>query len=125
LTAESAGRWSGWRPWAIGAAVLALGALVFDALRGLLREVRYADVVQQIATQPATDLLWAGVATAISYLVLTGYDFSALRYAGAKVRRSIILLTSFIACACTRPQASRPDALHRLPPSMPARSSSA
>jgi phosphatidylglycerol lysyltransferase len=62
--------------------VVALGALVFDGLRGLLREVRYADVVQQIATQPATALLWAGLATVLSYLVLTGYDFSALRYAG-------------------------------------------
>ena len=99
MTAESAGRWSRWRPWAIGAAVLALSGLVFDALRGLLREVRYADVVQQIASQPTTALLWAGLATVLSYLVLTGYDFSALRYAGAKVRRSTILLTSFIAYA--------------------------
>ena len=31
--------------------------------------------------------------------MLTGYDFSALRYAGAKVRRSTVLLTSFIAYA--------------------------
>ena len=76
--------WNGWRPWAIGAAVLALSALVFDALRGLLREVSYAEVVQQIATQPASDLLLAGLATALSYLVLTGYDFSALKYAGAQ-----------------------------------------
>jgi phosphatidylglycerol lysyltransferase len=47
----------------------------------------------------ATDLLLAGIATALSYLVLTGYDFSALRYAGAQVRRSTVLLTSFIAYA--------------------------
>lgn len=99
MTAESAGRWSKWRPWAIGAVVLVLSALLFDALHGLLREVRYADVVKQIATQPGSDLLWAGLATALSYLVLTGYDFSALRYAGAKVRRSTVLLTSFIAYA--------------------------
>jgi phosphatidylglycerol lysyltransferase len=76
-----------------------LSALVFDALHGLLHEVRYADVVRQIATQPASNLLWAGLATALSYLVLTGYDFSALRYAGAKVRSSTVLLTSFIAYA--------------------------
>jgi phosphatidylglycerol lysyltransferase len=99
LTADSAGRWSRWRPWTIGAVVLVLGALVFDALRGLLREVRYADVVQQVATQPASSLLWAGLATVLSYLVLTGYDFSALRYAGAKVRSSTVVLTSFIAYA--------------------------
>lgn len=99
MTAESAGRWIRWRPWAIGAAVVVLSALLFDALRSLLREVRYADVVRQIATQPASDLLWAALATVLSYLVLTGYDFSALRYAGAKVRRSTVLLTSFIAYA--------------------------
>jgi phosphatidylglycerol lysyltransferase len=91
--------WNRWRPWLIGAAVLALSALAFDALRGLLREVSYAEVVQQIATQPLSDLLLAVLATALSYLVLTGYDFSALKYAGAQVRRSTVLLTSFIAYA--------------------------
>ena len=79
--------------------MLALSALAFDALRGLLREVSYAEVVQQIAAQPASDLLLAGLATALSYLVLTGYDFSALKYAGAKVRSTTVLLTSFIAYA--------------------------
>ncbi len=68
-------------------------------MRSLLREVSYAEVVQQIATQPASDLLLAGLATALSYLVLTGYDFSALKYAGAQVRRGTVLLTSFIAYA--------------------------
>ena len=99
MTAESVSSWSQWRPWAIGAAVIAISALAFDALRGLLREVSYAEVVQQIATQPVSDLMLAGFATALSYLVLTGYDFSALSYAGAKVRRSTVLLTSFIAYA--------------------------
>ncbi|HKR33556.1 MAG TPA: bifunctional lysylphosphatidylglycerol flippase/synthetase MprF [Steroidobacteraceae bacterium] len=99
MTAERAGKWSKWRPWAIGAVILVLSALVFDALHGLLREVSYANVVKQIATQPAANLLWAGLATTLSYLVLTGYDFSALRYAGAKVRSSTVLLTSFIAYA--------------------------
>lgn len=99
MTAVHASRWTRWRPWAIGGVVLALSALVFDALRGLLREVSYAEVVQQISTQPASDLMLAGLATALSYLVLTGYDFSALRYAGAKVRASTVVLTSFIAYA--------------------------
>ena len=99
MTADSQGNWSKWRPWAVGAVVLVLSALVFDALRGLLREVSYAAIAHQIKAKPVVDLLWSGLATALSYLVLTGYDFSALRYAGAKVRRSIILLTSFIAYA--------------------------
>lgn len=99
MTAGSVSSWSRWRPWAIGAAVIAISALAFDALRGLLREVSYAEVAQQISTQPLANVLLAGLATALSYLVLTGYDFSALRYAGAKVRRGTVLLTSFIAYA--------------------------
>ena len=95
----SAINWNRWRPWIIGAALLGVSALLFDALRGLLREVSYAEVVQQIGTQPATDLLLSGLATALSYLVLTGYDFSALRYVGVEVRRATVLLTSFIAYA--------------------------
>jgi phosphatidylglycerol lysyltransferase len=95
----SAINWNRWRPWLIGAAVLAVSALLFDALRGLLREVSYAEVVQQIATQPAKYLLLSGLATVLSYLVLTGYDFSALKYVGVQVRNTTVLLTSFIAYA--------------------------
>jgi phosphatidylglycerol lysyltransferase len=95
----SAINWNRWRPWLIGAALLVVSALLFDALRGLLREVSYAEVVQQIATQPVTALLLSGLATVLSYLVLTGYDFSALKYVGVQVRRTTVLLTSFIAYA--------------------------
>jgi phosphatidylglycerol lysyltransferase len=95
----SAINWNRWRPWIIGAALLGVSALLFDALRALLREVSYAEVVQQIGTQPATDLLLSGLATTLSYLVLTGYDFSALSYVGVQVRRTTVLLTSFIAYA--------------------------
>jgi phosphatidylglycerol lysyltransferase len=95
----SAINWNRWRPWIIGAALVAVSALLFDALRALLREVSYAQVVQQIATQPGRDLLLSGLATTLSYLVLTGYDFSALKYVGVQVRRTTVLLTSFIAYA--------------------------
>jgi hypothetical protein len=137
----SARNWNRWRPWLIGAAVLALSALAFDALRGLLREVSYAEVVQQIATQPLSDLLLAALATALSYLVLTGYDFSALKYAGRRFvaapfcshrsshTRSVTPSASVYSreglceCACTRPRESTPGASRKLPHSMPARSS--
>ena len=95
----SAINWNRWRPWIIGAALVAVSALLFDALRALLREVSYAEVVQQISTQPARALLLSGFATTLSYLVLTGYDFSALKYVGVQVRRTTVLLTSFIAYA--------------------------
>lgn len=99
MAAQTGRSWTKWRAWAIGAAALVLSVLVFDALRGFLHEVSYEEVAQQIAMQPASDLLLAALATALSYLVLTGYDFSALRYAGANVRRTTVLLTSFIAYA--------------------------
>lgn len=99
MAAQMGRSWTKRRAWAIGAAALVLSVLVFDALRALLREVSYEEVAQQIATQPASDLMLAALATALSYLVLTGYDFSALRYAGAQVRRTTVLLTSFIAYA--------------------------
>jgi len=76
-----------------------MSALLLGALHSLLREVRYADVMRQIAATPVHDLLMAVLATACSYLVLTGYDLSALRYAGAQVRRPTVVLTSFIAYA--------------------------
>ena len=95
----SAINWNRWRPWIIGAALVGVSALLFDALRTLLREVSYAEVVQQIGTQPDRNLLLSGLATTLSYLVLTGYDFSALKYVGVQVRRTTVLLTSFIAYA--------------------------
>jgi phosphatidylglycerol lysyltransferase len=99
VTAGAESNWAKWRPWLIAAAALALSAAVLHALRGLLSEVRYNDVVDQIAAKPFADLALSALATAISYLVLTGYDFSALKYAGVRVRRLTTVLTSFIAYA--------------------------
>ncbi|MCC6710108.1 MAG: bifunctional lysylphosphatidylglycerol flippase/synthetase MprF [Gammaproteobacteria bacterium] len=77
----------------------ALAVLVLHALSGLLAEVHYQDVVDEIAAMPSSRLLWAVLATAASYLALTGYDSSALRYAGATVGRGTVMLTAFIAYA--------------------------
>jgi phosphatidylglycerol lysyltransferase len=99
VTAGSDSTWAKWRPWLIVAAILVLGLTMFDALKGLLREVHYADVVEQVASKPLIDLVLSGLATALSYLVLTGYDVSGLKYAGVQLRRGIIILTSFIAYA--------------------------
>ncbi len=87
------------RRWLVAAAAAVLGAMLFLALQGVLREVHYAQVAHQIAATPARDLLLSLLATVLSYLVLTGYDDSALRYAGVQLRRSSVLLTSFIAYA--------------------------
>lgn len=99
VTAAPGTRREQWRPWLIAAAALLLTALVYVALRQLLQQVHYADVVRQIAAQPLSALAWSALATAVSYLVLTGYDVSALEYAGVSAPRRTVLLTSFIAYA--------------------------
>jgi phosphatidylglycerol lysyltransferase len=83
----------------VGLAALGLAAAVLEALRNLLAQVRYVDIVNEIAATPSIDLVWAILATALSFLALSGYDASGLRYIGVKIKRSALLLTSFIAYA--------------------------
>ncbi|GAA0746474.1 acid-inducible protein LpiA [Ideonella azotifigens] len=91
--------WPRLRPWLLAALGLVLAGAVGFALQGLLREVRYASVMAAVSATPNIDIFAALLATAASYLALTQYDASALRYAGAKVPRSTVLLTSFVAYA--------------------------
>ncbi len=91
--------WSRLRPWLLAAVGLALAAMLGVALRRLLGEVHYAGVVTAIDRTPTRNIGAAVLATAVSYLVLTRYDASALRYVGAKVADSTVLLTSFVAYA--------------------------
>ena len=98
--AETAGGgWAKWRIWLIAAGAGLISLLLYDAFRVLLAEVHAAEVMRQMAAKPLHDLLLALLATALSYLVLTGYDLSAMKYAEVQIRRSTVLLTSFIAYA--------------------------
>jgi phosphatidylglycerol lysyltransferase len=101
LAAESdwGDRWSRLRPWLIAAVMLALTAVVGVVLRHLLREVRLDEVLDAVHTIPGVDIAAALAGTAASYLVLTRYDASALRYVGAQVAERTVLLTSFVAYA--------------------------
>ena len=69
------------------------------SLRHLLSDVRYADVMVAVGTTPTPNIAAAVLATAFSYLALTRYDASALRFVGAKVGGATVLLTSFVAYA--------------------------
>ena len=91
--------WSRLRPWLLGALGLALAAAIGVALHGLLREVHYANVMAAVGATPSSHIAASLLATALSYLALTGYDASSLRYIGAKVAHSTVLLTSFVAYA--------------------------
>jgi phosphatidylglycerol lysyltransferase len=83
----------------LAALAIALALLVLHALSGLLAEVHYQDIVDEIVDMSPSRLLLATLATAASYVALTGYDSSALRYAGASVGRGTVMLTAFIAYA--------------------------
>ncbi|RXZ31133.1 bifunctional lysylphosphatidylglycerol flippase/synthetase MprF [Oxalobacteraceae bacterium CAVE-383] len=87
------------KPWLIGAGLLLIGAMVFDALHHVLRDVHYKDILHTIRHLPKPSLAMALLCTGLSYLALTGYDASSLRYVGAKVKGSTVAMTSFIAYA--------------------------
>ena len=87
------------RPWILGALSAGLAAVIAFTLHRVLGEVRYASVMSAVAQTPDRDIVLALLATAVSYFALTGYDASSLRYAGAKVARGTVLLTSFVAYA--------------------------
>ena len=91
--------WPRLRPWATGLVGLVIAAALAYALHGLLHEVRYASVMAAVENTPDLSIGLALLATAISYLALSEYDASALRYARAKVSRGTVLLTSFVAYA--------------------------
>ena len=90
-----------WRIWLLAAGGLLLASLVFLAFRDLANEISYADVVGAVRGVDPHDLVLALLATAISYLALTGYDHSSLRYVGASVPYRVVAQTSFIAYALT------------------------
>lgn len=87
------------RPWIVAALGLLIAVALGFTLHGLLRDVRYANVMTAIDGTPRGAIVAALCATLISYFALTEYDASALRYAGAKVARRTVLLTSFVAYA--------------------------
>lgn len=87
------------RPWLIAGAVVAIGALLFAAMREVLAEVSYAEVMDAVRHAPPSALVLALLATAASYALLTGYDRCALRYVGARVPCADVAETSFIAYA--------------------------
>jgi phosphatidylglycerol lysyltransferase len=91
--------WARWRPWLFGLGALIVLGLLYEALGKLFYTVRYSDVMEQIRATSRMNLFLSLGATALSYLSLVGYDASALRYAGAKVKGSTVLLTSFVAYA--------------------------
>ena len=91
--------WSRWRTPLLTLAVVVVAALVLGGLRHIIEAVDYQTLVEAMRNTPSSGIALAVLATAVSYLALTGYDASALRYAGVHVRRSTVVETAFIAYA--------------------------
>lgn len=87
--------WPRLRPWLPVILTLLLLGMVLVAIRALLREVSYDEVVDAVRATPRSAVLWSTLFTAASYLVLMGYDWSGLRFAGARVPRWTLALASF------------------------------
>jgi phosphatidylglycerol lysyltransferase len=85
--------------WLIGVVVIIVAVLLVHALSGLLHEFSYDDLMEAIRATRGDALGLAIVATIVSYLALTGYDISALRYVRSAVGFRVAAQTSFIAYA--------------------------
>jgi phosphatidylglycerol lysyltransferase len=84
------------RRHSVGAiAVVIVLALCGFALQRLLAEMRLADVSTAIASLPIRAPLASLMLTCGSFLVLVGYDWSALRYVGRRLPLRIVALGSF------------------------------
>jgi uncharacterized membrane protein YbhN (UPF0104 family) len=81
-------------------ALTMFGAALFVLYRELAN-IRLAEVVDGVVAMPKMRLFGAVALTAVSYLLLTGYDFLALNYARRLLRFPQVLFASFVAFALT------------------------
>lgn len=80
-------------------ASLALFALAAFILGRTLSNMRFAELAAAISATSAAQILQAALLTALSYLVLTGYDVAALRQIGARAPYRVAALASFTSYA--------------------------
>lgn len=92
-------RWSRYKTAAVIGGAALLTGLILYTLQHLTQQIRYADLLAAIRATPPAGIALSVLATAASFLALSGYDFSSLRYVGATVKPRIVVLTSFIAYA--------------------------
>jgi phosphatidylglycerol lysyltransferase len=88
-----------WKPWLIAATALIITALLAHTLQELLKEFSYRDLVDAMRATDSKALALSIAATLVSYIALTGYDASSLRYVGAPVKYRVAAQTAFIAYA--------------------------
>lgn len=87
-----------WR-WIGPIAALAVFGGVAYVLHREIANLHIRDIFRELRSIPATDITAALLITALSYWVLSFYDFLGLRYARKTMRYSRMVFTSFIAYA--------------------------
>jgi uncharacterized membrane protein YbhN (UPF0104 family) len=81
------------------AVALAMFVAAIFVLYRQLENTRLIDVVSGLEALPRTHVIAALALTAVSYLLLTAYDFLAVNYVGCRLRRRDTLFASFVAFA--------------------------
>lgn len=84
------------RGWLSVLVSLLLLGLALSVLYHLDHEYRWSDVVTHVREVPGSLLFKALIFTFLNYVLLTGYDWMAIRQVGAKVPYQKVALTSFI-----------------------------
>jgi phosphatidylglycerol lysyltransferase len=75
---------------------LATFCLAFVIIHGKLKQYHYHEISQALHSIPVLNILGAIGLTLVGYLIMTFYDFMALRYVGAKIKYRHIATSSFI-----------------------------
>ncbi len=91
--------WANWRGRFLVLAAVVVVALSGYALSRLLDEVNYDDLADAIIATPWRDVVFACIATAVSFLALSVYDRQALAFVDRKMPYPQVALASFCAYA--------------------------
>ena len=84
-----------WRVWIPTFLVLLVFALALVAIQHMLATVTYADVVAEFKSISPAVVLLAMATTALGYLSMVGYDWTALNFIGKKIPLPTIVVGSF------------------------------
>ncbi len=85
--------------WVMPILSIALFVLACTAIYRILGELDYAELSAKLASLSATQVALALLCTLASFMVLTGYDWSALRYLRKAVPFRTVALAAFCGCA--------------------------
>ncbi|HML13502.1 MAG TPA: lysylphosphatidylglycerol synthase domain-containing protein [Xanthobacteraceae bacterium] len=83
----------------VAVATIAIFCIAIAVLVREFANISPREVLDRLATLPRSQILAAVGLTAASYLLLTGYDFLALRYIGRRLRVRDVLFAGFTAFA--------------------------